>query len=216
MAETISGRGLRGLSNALNLQGEREAPPGIELELPAQTVHDLTPYVRYGSAHVFGQSSDGWVLAVVKDVTVGAEFSSQTIGDWRNQIESGFDLSPGRLERMNLWVYGCTVDVVAQTSLDDIGAVSLDFEVSFAIARNSPTIVQYSVFASDGQAAHRVLKAGPLNVILANQLDTRWPVVWPGGRSGRFRCQGVNAVNTVTFTWLLLCRMIPMGQAPLP
>ncbi len=213
MSEIVGGRSLRGLGNALFLSGDREAPPGIELGIPAQTVHDLTAYARYGSAHVFGVSEDGWASFVAR-VAPNATFSSSTVGNWRTEIETVFDVSPGKLERMALWIYGISVTATAAVAIGDIGVSNFTIEIGQMAAHNSPTSIEHILWACDGSAGQRVLHTGALATILVNQLRPAFPFQWPAFRSGRFRAQS-NA-NIVTFTFNLLCRMLPMGQAPLP
>ena len=215
MAENVATKALRGLSNALELEGERSAPPGIELRIPSQPVDDLTQYIRYGSAHVFGKFSDGWVTLALRDVVVGASFATTVEADWSAIISGDFGVNLGRLGRMGLWIYGVSLEAASNVSLDDIGACSLDIPVAIGMRANSGTSPLHTLFASDGKAANRV-ETGALSVRLINQMRPYFPFQWAAGQAGTFRNQGVNAINVVTFEWTLLCRMLPMGQAPLP
>jgi len=214
MAENVPTTALAGLGNALQLTGERSAPPGIELALPAQAIHDLTPYVRYGSAHTFGKFNDGWVGFSMLDTVSTAVHAVTNVGDWSALVSGSFGISQGVLDRMALWVYGVSCQAVAATALADIGAASLRIIVPVGVVSQSGTLDEHLVFGSDGAAANRVL-TGALEAQLVNQVRPSWPFQWAAGQTAQFSNQNINA-NVITWGWSLLCRMLPMGEAPLP
>ena len=215
MPENVASKALRGLSNALGLTGDRSAPPGIELAIPSQPVDDLTQYARYGSAHVFGKFSDGWVTLALQEAIVGVNFVSTVVPDWSAIVSGDFGISLGTLSRMALWIYDVSLEAISDSSLADIGAASLTINVPVGMSVNNGQSRKHNVFACDGTAPNRVEKSA-LSVILINQLRPSFPFQWGAGQQGLFRGEGVNAINTVTFQWSVLCRMLPMGQAPLP
>lgn len=215
MAENVATGALKGLGNALNLVGDRSGPAGIELALPAQPIHDLTAYVRYGSAHVFGKFNDGWVTLASQEVIVGAVFFARSVGDWSAIVSGAFGISQGKLDRMALWIYSISLEASSDASLDDIGASSFGIPVPVGMSVNSGAATKHIVFACDGRTANTVQRAA-LSVICVNQIRDVFPFQWAAGATATFRNQGVNAINTTNFQWSLLCRMIPMGQAPLP
>lgn len=214
MPENVASNALRGLSNALDLTGSRSAPPGIELAIPSQGVDDLTQYVRYGSAHVFGRFSDGWLTLGVRLETTAVGFSSFNLDDWSAEVSGDFGISLGRLSRMALWVYGVSIRISVVGSLADLGATALFVRVPAAMLVNGGGLEEHIIFASDGLAANRV-DTGPLETRLMNQARPSWPFQWAAGQRGVFRGQNLST-NSVEWNYSLLCRMLPMGQAPLP
>ena len=214
MAENVASTALRGLSNALELSGDRTGPPGIELGIPSQPVEDLTQYARYGSAHVFHQLSDGWLTLIVKDVVIAAAYESTTVEDWSSGVSGDFGISSGRLSRMALWIYGVSLRVNAAVALADVGASALYIRIPSPIRVGGAGVTEYMIFGCDGTAPNRI-ETAPLEVRMVNQVRPFWPFQWAAGQAGVFRNQNVNA-NSVSWEWVVLCRMLPMGQAPLP
>lgn len=214
MAENVPTTALEGLGNALQLIGERSAPPGIELALPSQPVHDLTTYVRYGSAHRFGKFNDGWVTFSLVDTVSTAIFAATTVADWSAHVSGAFGISAGKLSRMALWVYGVTLQAGAATALADIGAATLRLGVPAGMTFQG-TYEEQLLFAAEGQNEADVVQTAALEVQMINRVKPAWPVQWAAGQGGQFIQENLNA-NVVTYAWALTCRMLPMGQAPLP
>jgi len=212
LAETVASLALRGLGNALNLIGERDSPPGIELGLPSQPVHDLTPYIRYGSAPVFGHFEDGWTTFSHSQTLALAVFSADFISDWSAVVTGDVGLSQNRLDKMALWIYGISLRATPATALADIGASSALLTVPVGIA--SGTYNEHQIFLNGGNIT---AQQGALLALMGNENAGafKFPIQWAAGAQLRLTVQNVNA-NSIVWEWIFLCRLVPRGVPPLP
>jgi len=209
MAENVASTALRGFSNALSLVGERSAPPGVELGLPAQPLHDLTPYVRYGAAPIFQKFADGWVTAGISQTFATATFAATAILDWSAVVSGSFGISQNRLASMALWIYQISLDCIP-TATADIGDSVARMNLPVGIGTAS---VEHALFLNKSN----FVSEAALVQWIPNDIGAgiHWPVQWPAGQTLNFINQNNNA-NATTWRWKLRCRMLPIGVPPLP
>ena len=216
MAESIATRALRGLGNALRLNGERDAPPGIELAIPAQTVFDLTTVMQYGSALQFGHFEDGWVTANLRVVIVATTTSVATTVIWDTDVSGDFGIVQNVLNKTLFWIYGVSLRATASAQVSDLGVAHVNIRISAAIdlnassgSRQSPDIFQAS---GDNLVLRSPLIASYVPEVSAYKL----PIPWAAGQSATFTNQNKAGVGTVTYEWSILGRILPLGIPPLP
>jgi len=211
LTENVATKALRGLSNALKLVGARASPPGIELGLPSQPIHDLTPYARYGSAPVFDHLSDGWVTFALVMPIITQRFQSATIPDWSAVVSDGFGISLNELERMALWVYDSAIRVTAEVTLADVGdsLIRIDIPTGFDSGLSG-----HIIFLNQ---AGNFVQQSDLEAFLVNEANPHLPFMWPAGQLFTLFGQNTSGIpDDVTFRITLLCRLLPLGVPPLP
>jgi len=208
LAELVGSTAIRGLGNALNLIGERSSPPGIELALPGQPIHDLTSYVRYGSSPVFAPLADGWVT-MSHDVTHAlTTFASQTVADWSAVVTGDVGIGTNRLSRMGLWIYNVTVQVDAALDIADVGSVAVIIPIPTGIDELSSPANQV-LFASKTIAAQRTALSG----FMANAAPPRLPIFWVAGQPLQISVSNLVAASVI-YSLSMLCRLVPLGSMP--
>jgi len=217
MAENVPSRALLGLSNALNLTGQRSAPAGIELTLPSQPVHDLTPYVRYGSAMVFNPKSDGWFSYAANLTTTGAVFANFADADWSNAVSGSFGIPVNRLQNFACWIYAVSVQAEPATALADVGTSFAN--LSYPVGITGPTAganKENMIFSNGGHPDGDFTQSQTLTIHMENVLRQRvFPAQWGLSQTFTVVVQGNTAVNVVVWKINALCRLLPLGIGPM-
>jgi len=213
VAENVASRALRGLGNALSLVGQRFAPPGIELALPSQPVHDLTQYARYGSSPIFSFLSDGWVSVGLSVTQAAGTFGEAAIADWSSVVSGDFGISQNSINNMALWVYHVSVQATVVATLADIGDVLVRVNTPRGINLNNGSNI---VILFQSKAGNFVQESGVVTFLI-DERKGFFPYQWAAGENLRFRVQNLNgAADDIAFKCNLLCRMVPLGVPPLP
>ncbi len=214
MASALS-RALKGLGNSLGFSGtDRSAPPGIDLTRESTPVNDLTQYARYGSALIFEPLADGWVTATydIDTVIAGQVAINRT---WDTQVSGGFGISQNSLDNMMCWIYGVTMNAVADTAIVDIGISRVTVIIPRGIGDVAGGSAQHALWYNLGVAAGSFIQTGTLQVNLFNNRNqTLIPHPWPAGHDLTIRVNQVNA-NAIAWRTSILCRILPFGVPPI-
>ncbi len=216
MPESIATRALRGLGNALRLNGDREAPRGIELAHAAQPVFDLTQFTRYGSALQFAHFADGWVTATFLQAIVASTNPVAVSLIWDTDVSGSFGISQNILAKTIFWIHGISLQATASAQLTDAGDARLSVNIPIGLDLNGTGGGRTAHDIWMGKGSDELIERTPLIASYIPLLSAyKMPFPWAAGQSATFLNQNDAAVGTVTYDWSILGRILPLGTPPI-
>lgn len=206
MSEGILPTSVRGLSNGFGFPGGgRTGPRGVELNLPAQPVADLSQFARYGAARL-SALGDGW-LAVSTEIAgtgIATYTTSVTLSDALNPTGNA-EIRPDD----TWWLYAATMSAQADTDLADAGRafliVTIPTQIELTTAISSPGyLLQYA----STPTTWATLQGIYINTV---EQPCAYPIGFPGGSALYFVAWQAAAAGNVTFRLQTLFRCLPRG-----